>query len=549
MQALRKTRPEAGLELVEVPLPTLEADSDDVLVKVRATGICGSDLHVDDWTPSYAFIAPSLPVTIGHEFVGVVASGAWAGQRVVVRPSTTCGACAACHAGQHDACERRRGIGMTRDGAFAPWVRVPARNCVPVPDSVSDELAALCEPLTISLQALRIAGEVAGQRALVIGPGTIGQGIAALARRAGARQVVVSGFDDAARFDVLRRMGFDALVDVAAQPLAEGCRSHTQGEPFDLVFEASGVPETITEGLALLRRNGIVVVAGIHARPLQLDLTSLVRNQQQLRGSFRPPESDWPLALALMGEMNDILRPMVSHVLPLSQATEGFALAHAKAASKVLLRPDPAANEREGEAHAVLALWNDVTPEMDADYNAWHAQEHVPERLTVPGMLWGLRYQRAQEGAGPRYLTLYGMRDAQVVESEAYRKLLSQPTPLSARMRPHLCNLSRWVCDVRLASGFEAPYELAVWTFETEADARSRAAACLAECRDVLLLQRSHAAAALPWLQRTQAHAIEGEWLLAAGVPPEAVAPLSSADAARYTLCDRPQPIKSSSSR
>ncbi|MDM0116994.1 alcohol dehydrogenase catalytic domain-containing protein [Variovorax sp. J22R133] len=341
MQALRKTRPEAGLELVDVPVPVLDADSGDVLVKVRATGICGSDLHVDDWTPSYAFITQSIPVTIGHEFVGVAQTGHLAGRRVVVRPSVTCGVCAACSAGDHDGCEKRRGIGMTRDGAFAAWVRVPARNCVPVPDSVSDELAALTEPLTISMQALRIAGDVSGKRVLVMGPGTIGQGIAALARRAGASQVVISGFDDAARFDALRRMGFEALVDVAAQPLDEGSRPYTGGAPFDLIFEATGVPETITQGLALLRRNGIVVVTGIHARPLALDLTPMVRSQQQLRGSFRPPESDWPRALELMGELDEVMRPMVSHVLPLSQAAEGFALAHAKTASKVLLKPEP----------------------------------------------------------------------------------------------------------------------------------------------------------------------------------------------------------------
>lgn len=339
MLALRKTRPEAGLELVDIPAPRLDLAGDEVLVQVSAAGICGSDLHVDEWTPSYAFIGASLPVTIGHEFVGTARSGPLAGRRVVVRPSVTCGECAACTAGDHDRCERRRGIGMTRDGAFAPWVRVPLRNCVPVPDGLCDELAALTEPLTISMQALRIAGAVAGLRVLVMGPGTIGQGIAALARHAGARQVVVSGRDDAVRFETLRRMGFDELVDVSAQSLKDGTAACTAGEPFDIVFEATGVPETIDEALPLLRRNGIVVVTGIHARPLALDLTRLVRNQQQLRGSFRPPESDWPRALGLLEELAPVLRPMVSHVLPLGEALEGFALAHRKEACKVLLRP------------------------------------------------------------------------------------------------------------------------------------------------------------------------------------------------------------------
>ena len=338
MLALRKTREAAGVELVDVPPPPAPADG-EVLVRVRAAGICGSDLHVDDWTPSYAFIAPSLPVTLGHEFVGTATTGPLAGQRVVVRPSVTCGSCAACVAGRFDACQRRTGIGMTRDGAFARWVRVPQRNCVPVPEGLSDELAALAEPLSISMQALRVAGDVRGQRVLVMGPGTIGQGIAVLARRAGAAQVVVSGLQDQARFDALRAMGFDALADVAGTTLAAATAPYTQGAEFDLVFEATGVPETIAEALALLRRDGIVVVTGIHARPLALDLTALVRRQPQLRGSFRPPESDWPAALALMAEVGDDMRPMVSHVLPLERASEGFRLAHGKEASKVLLKP------------------------------------------------------------------------------------------------------------------------------------------------------------------------------------------------------------------
>jgi threonine 3-dehydrogenase len=340
MQALRKTRAAAGVELVDAPAPVLEAP-DDVIVSVSAVGICGSDLHVDDWSPSYAFVAPHLPVTLGHEFVGTALNGLHSGRRVVVRPSVTCGVCAACTAGRHDACDDRRGIGMTRDGAFASLVRVPQRNCIPVPDGIADELAALVEPMSIAMQALRVAGDLAGQRVLVMGPGTIGQGIALLARHASAAQVVVSGFDDAARFDALRKMGFDALADVAGGTLAERTAPFTGCAPFDTVFEATGVPETITDALALLRRDGVVVVTGIHARPLSLDLTPLVRRQQQLRGSFRPPESDWLRALELMGELGTSMAPMVSHVLPLARALEGFALAHEKRASKVLLRPEP----------------------------------------------------------------------------------------------------------------------------------------------------------------------------------------------------------------
>ncbi|MEN9891377.1 MAG: hypothetical protein RLY78_1672 [Pseudomonadota bacterium] len=349
MLALQKTAAAPGLQLRHVPPPGAPAPG-QVRIQVLATGICGSDLHVDDWTPSYHFIAPRLPVTLGHEFVGRACDGRHAGRRVVVRPSIVCGQCAACTRDDPDACETRTGLGMTRPGAFAPWVLVPERNCVPVPDNLPDALATLAEPLSIAWQALQVAGDVRGQRVLVMGPGTIGQGVAVLARRAGAAQVVISGHDDAPRLQALRALGFDALVDVARQPLADAVRPHTDGQPFDLVVEATGVPASITAALPLLKRRGVLVVTGIHARPLDLDLTTLVRREQQLRGSFRPSEAAWPQVLQLLADQADALAPMVSHVLPLARGLEGFALAHDKRATKVVLCPSP---EDDGTVEAV----------------------------------------------------------------------------------------------------------------------------------------------------------------------------------------------------
>jgi hypothetical protein len=189
-------------------------------------------------------------------------------------------------------------------------------------------------------------------------------------------------------------------------------------------------------------------------------------------------------------------------------------------------------NEDMAAAGAVLALWNDVAPELDAQYNEWHAKEHVPERVTVPGMLWGRRYRRSGDGVVPRYLTIYGMRDARVVESEAYRLLLSHPTPLSARMRPHLCNLSRWVCDVCESQEFGVHTNIAVWTFDGEDKARSRIAEHASSSSGLLLARRSLEAEPLPWLQSGQTHAIEGSWLLAMELPDEATAAAVSGSSA-----------------
>lgn len=340
MQALRTIRAADGGEPVDMPIPE-PLSPDEVLVRVVATGVAGSDLQVDEWTPSQAFMTDGLPVTLGHEFVGRIETGPQRGRRVLVRPSLACGRCIACVQGRHEDCEHRSSIVLMRDGTFDPWVRVPLRNCVPIPPTLSDELAALAEPMSIAMQALRVAGPVRGARVLVIGPGLVGQGIAVLARRAGAAQVVVSGFGDAARFGVLRRMGFAALINMAEGDLATLAAPFTGGAEFDLVIEATGVPETIHDALPLLRRDGVVVVTGSHARPLQLDLTRLVRRQHQVRGSFRPAAAEWAQTLLLLGELAGVIEPMLSHVRAGTQAGRAQAPAYGSLAGRVMPRRRP----------------------------------------------------------------------------------------------------------------------------------------------------------------------------------------------------------------
>lgn len=350
MLALRKLRSEPGVELSVAPEPLVDAG--DALIEVAAAGVCGSDLHIASWDASYAFMIRALPVTLGHEFAGVVAAlcpgasgapsgrtgGVAIGDRVVAMPSVTCGACPGCLSIGADACTRRRGLGMTRDGGFASRVVVPAVNCVAIPDDLPLDLAALTEPLTVSAEAVARGEARPGARVLIMGPGTIGQGAAILARLAGAELVVMTGRDDGPRFDTLRALGFDKLIDVADPDATERLRAHAV-DGYDTVIEATGVGATIDQGLALLRPGGILVTAGIHARPASIDVTKLVRRNLQIRGSFRSPRAVWPVILATIARDRAAFAPMITHRLPLSDAPAAFALARNKEASKVMLFP------------------------------------------------------------------------------------------------------------------------------------------------------------------------------------------------------------------
>lgn len=178
-------------------------------------------------------------------------------------------------------------------------------------------------------------------------------------------------------------------------------------------------------------------------------------------------------------------------------------------------------------AGALLALWNDVDPAVEAGYEDWHAREHVPERCTVPGILWGWRYRHARGAAMPRYLTLYGLRDPQVLDSEPYLRLLREPTPASRRMRPALRNVSRWVCRLH-ANTLAGSRPLQVRVCDGERPALAH------DVPGLLLGERLREASPLPWLAAGQDRGIEGDWLLcreAADPPPAG----PRADVAFYT--------------
>lgn len=338
MLALRKQATGFGLSLAEAPEPPAPGAL-EVTMRVEAVGICGSDVHAYEWTDGYGFMVPHLPLTMGHEFAGVIeAVGPGVslppGTRVTVMPGIACGRCAHCARGDARNCTDRRSIGLTCDGGFAGRLTLPAANCLPLPANVDAELGALTEPLGVGAQAVLVGGVGLGDTVLVLGPGTIGQALAIMARAAGAARVIVAGRADAPRFEVLRELGFSELIDVADAPLA----AQIQGK-VDVVLEATGHPASINDGLSVLRKEGVIVAVGIHPAPLTLALTDFVRMRHQLRSSHGTARPTWDKVLAMLGRDPESFRPMITHRLPLERGIEGFELARQRAASKVMLTP------------------------------------------------------------------------------------------------------------------------------------------------------------------------------------------------------------------
>ncbi len=340
MLALRKTGPEFGAVLEQVPEPGLAEGM--VMVEVDAAGICGSDIHMYEWTSGYEWLIPALPVTMGHEFAGRVAeigpgvSGLAEGQPVVVMPSYTCDACDACRSGKPDFCTNRKSIGLSVNGGFAPRVPVPARCCLPLGNTVAPHIAALAEPFCVGDRAVEFGDVEPGQNVVVLGPGIIGLSTAYIAKKRGAASVTIVGKNDPLRLGIAAKIGIENVID-----LGEGgtLADHIPERSVDRVFEATGFAESVTQGLGLLRDFGIMTAIGIHHAPAPIDITPFVRRKLQLRGAHGSGRENWDRVLAMLPEAASDLEHIVTHQIPLAEGIEGFEMSRRREACKVVIRP------------------------------------------------------------------------------------------------------------------------------------------------------------------------------------------------------------------
>lgn len=333
------------VELRDVPVPTI--GDNDVLLRVMAAGVCGSDVEM--WRHRFTYRV-NTPVIQGHEFCGVIErSGAgvarWkAGDRVVSDTSAyVCGQCRFCRSGDYNMCPDRLGFGYGTNGAFARFVAVRQEILHRIPASLSFEEAAIIEPACVAYHALITRSRIRpGDCIVVIGPGPIGINCVQMAHVAGAGRLFLIGTAaDGARLRVAAQVCQRAVPLSGSEEAALSLvRDATDGAGADLVVDAAGSSETLRLSLALVRRLGQITKIGWGPDPVGFSLDQLLTKAATLQGTYGHNRQAWENVIRLLDAGVLSLQPLISHVLPISRWREGYELVESRQAVKVILKPE-----------------------------------------------------------------------------------------------------------------------------------------------------------------------------------------------------------------
>jgi D-arabinose 1-dehydrogenase-like Zn-dependent alcohol dehydrogenase len=324
-----------GRPLMMRAIPVPQPAADEVLVRVAATGLCGSDVHiaVEGITPT-----PYLPITLGHEIAGTVAAVGegvtdWAVDgRVCVFPLTFDGTCATCLAGHSEICLNRRAIGIHTEGGLAEFVAVPARNLAAIPDGVPFSQAAICTDAVITpFHALTDVARLApGDSVAVIGVGGLGLHAVQIAELAGASPVIAVD-TRGSQLERARQAGADVVINAATESVVDAVLAASAGVGVDVAAEFIGTQATIAQAVECLRTGGRAVIAGLGAEPITvLPPTVFVRKQLQLLGSYGATLATLQRVLQLVATARLDLSHSISHTFALDDADAALRTLHEK---------------------------------------------------------------------------------------------------------------------------------------------------------------------------------------------------------------------------
>lgn len=338
MKALSKLHSEKGIWMVDTEVPTFGPN--DLLIKIRKSAICGTDMHIYHWD-DWAQKTIPVPMVVGHEYVGEVVDmgsevrGFAAGDRVSGEGHITCGYCRNCRAGRRHLCRNTYGVGVDRPGSFAEYLVIPAFNAFKIPDNISDDLAAVFDPFGNAVHTA-LSFDLVGEDVLITGAGPIGIMASAVARHVGARNVVITDVNPY-RLALAEKMGATRSVNVAEESLQEVMEKLGMNEGFDIGLEMSGVPVAFNDMLNNMNHGGKVALLGIPPSDMTTDWNQVIFKGLVIKGVYgREMFETWYKMASLLQSGLD-LGPIVTHQFHIDEFQQGFETMASGQSGKVLL--------------------------------------------------------------------------------------------------------------------------------------------------------------------------------------------------------------------
>ena len=338
MKALVKSKAEKGIWMEDVPVP--ETGINDVLIKIKKTSICGTDLHIykwDDWAQNTI----KVPMTIGHEYVGVVVEkgkgvkNVKIGDRVTGEGHIACGHCRNCRRGKLHVCENTIGIGVNRDGAFAEYLSLPASNVVHLDDRIPDDIASIMDPFGNATHTA-LSFPLIGEDVLITGAGLIGTMATGISRFAGARYIVVSDFSDY-RLKIAKKMGATITVNPSKGETIQGAMKELRMRGFDVGLEMSGAPSAFRDMIDNMYNGSKISLLGILPNTTTVDWNKIIFKALTLKGIYgREMWETWYKMEQMLISGFD-LNPVITHRFGIDEFQHGFDIMESGQCGKVIL--------------------------------------------------------------------------------------------------------------------------------------------------------------------------------------------------------------------
>ena len=338
MRALVKARAAAGIELQDIPKPTVGPN--DVMIRIKRTAICGTDMHIYKWD-EWAQKTIPVPMAVGHEYCGRIVEmgsevrGFSVGDRVSGEGHITCGYCRNCRAGRRHLCRNTVGVGVNRPGAFAEYLSIPAFNAFKLNEAIRDDIASILDPFGNATHTA-LAFNMVGEDVLITGAGPIGIMAVAIARFVGARHIVITDVNDY-RLELARKMGATKAINVTRESLDETMKNLGMQEGFDVGLEMSGNPSAFRELLRTMHHGGSVALLGIPPGETAIDWNEVIFKGLTLKGIYGREmfETWYKMASLLQSGLN--LDPIITHHFAVQEFEKGFETMGSGKSGKVIL--------------------------------------------------------------------------------------------------------------------------------------------------------------------------------------------------------------------